>query len=215
MKLERSRGPVAAWHFHGPPVTELSYQALQRLLATCRTVGSILAGKDLLLPHRIQLSRWMRAGQHGVAAGQRVERPNIELTAGAELLSEVGSAAQAAMRDDSVYPLTIEVSGAGVVRTPAGEIAVDDLIWLRAITLDTFLFSINTQSDVWLPFSLQGKDQREIWELNADRLAEALRAIQRETGFQVEQGADGPYSVINGFYATNVRYANGAVVDVS
>jgi len=215
MLLERNRGPVASWRFEGEAVSELTWQTLERSLSACQAVTSILSARNLLLPARVAVSRWMRAGQHGVADGKRIEKTDLKIGNGTDIFREVHFAAQEALEVDAAYPLTIEISGSGVVKTGTGDLRVNDLVWLRTTTLDRFVLSVNTQSDAWLQYSLKGEDQREIWSLNAERLAETLKEIQQQTGFELEQGVESPYSIISGFYLNNIRYRDGSVADVS
>ena len=106
-------------------------------------------------------------------------------------------------------------SDRGGVSARQGDSLVEDLVWVRATTLDIFVVTVATQSDAWLPFSLTGQSQSEIYHLNADRLADALQDIHRETGFNLEAGLVGVRAVMKGFRLENFRYTDGSIADVS
>ncbi|MDB5033880.1 MAG: hypothetical protein JWQ98_1121 [Chlorobi bacterium] len=214
--LPRSKGPVAEWVFKDSILPMLTWDSLQNSLVTCERTISILRAHELLSPNVIRFSQWMKAGEYGVFQSKRVDKSDVVIsispsTSHAELLM----ACRLIFDEEHVYPLTIEVDGVGTIVSDQGEFLVEDLVWLRVSVLDTFNLSIGTQSDVWLPFTLSGHSQSDIYVRNSDRLAEALLQVQRETGFDLEEGAESQYSVIVGFRLDNVRYFDGSVADVS
>lgn len=217
MTLPRGKGPVATWWLENDVVEALDWPTIERSLGLCETAVSILREHDLLLPRMASLSKWMTAGPWAVAQGQRVERASLNISVDPDgPLTQVASSCRLAIESEGIYPLTIEISGVGLVITEQDtSVPTDDLVWIRTTTLDTFAILIATQSDVWMPFSLAGTPQPKLSERNADRLATALDEIIRRTGLSLEEGVSTPYSVVNGFRVENVRYADGSIVDVT
>jgi hypothetical protein len=157
----------------------------------------------------------MRAGDREVAQSERVEKADINVRLHpSKSFADVFAECRSVIENESVYPLTIEVFGSGVIVTEQGDSFVDDLVWVRATTLDIFRISVGTQSDAWLPFALAGDPQPEIHRLNAHRLTSALEEIERHTGFRLEEGVEGSYSVIKGFSLDNIRYSDGSIAEV-
>lgn len=214
--LSRDRGSVAQWHFDGRLVRRLDGAALDQSLTVCAIVVSILRTEKLLLPDVVLLSRWIRAGEHDVAQSERVEKADVKVSIHpSESILNILPLCRSIIENESAYPLSIEISGSGVVATSQGDNVASDLVWLRATTLDIFSILVATQSDAWLPFSLKGEHQPDICTLNANRLATALQEIERQTGFKLEEGVESNYSVINGIHLDNIRYEDGSIADVS
>jgi hypothetical protein len=158
----------------------------------------------------------MRAGDIGVAQSERLAKEPLELQSDLSLaFAELLELCRSIFLTEFAYPTVIEISGSGHILTQAGPSVVEDLVWMRSSTLDTLMLTVGTQSDAWLPFSLSGEAQPELYELNFDRLARALKEIKLKTGFSMEEGVESPYSVIKGFYLENVTYEDGSVADVS
>lgn len=216
MVLPHHNGPIAEWIFKDGSVQQLTWSELERALTSCTVIASILYAHKLLFPNHVRLSQWMRAGEYGVAQSYRVDKADINISVHSlNSFVDVFSAARLVIDSEAVYPLTIEILGSGEVITNQGTSLVDDLVWIRAITLDILSISVGTQSDIWLPFSLKGEPQYDVYQLNSNRLTFSLQEIQKETGFQPEEGVESDYSVIRGFHLDNVHYADGSIADVS
>ena len=216
MMLPRHKGSVAEWSFKNGLVKHLTWSVLERSLTSCATVSSVLRDHRLLFPNSVRLSQWMQAGESEVAQSKRIEKADINISVySSKPFVDIFLLCRLLMDKDSVYPLTIEVFGSGTIVTDRDNALVEDLVWVRATTLDIFSISVATQSDVWLPFSLQGEPQHDTSKLNANRLETALQEIQKKTCFDLEEGIESYYSVINGFRIYNVRYADGSIADVS
>lgn len=216
MIIPRHKGSVAKWTFENGLIQQLNWQVLEQSLTSCATVASILSSYKLLSTNTIRLSVWMRAGEQNVSQSKRIEKADISFSVDpSNPFMDTLSLCHSILDSEYVYPLTVEILGLGAIVTDHGEIFVDDLVWLRARTMDTFNISVVTQSDVWLPFSLQGEPQHAIYSLNADRLTNALQEIHQQIGFDLEEGVESYYSVIKGFRLENIRYADGSIADVS
>lgn len=216
MIIPHSRGPVAEWRFHGPLVRELTIPSIEFAFGKIGAALSVLADERLLDVRKVCFSRWIRAIPGPVEQSKRVDKPAIELQVDrASFLSATLALIRSTIEGEEVYPLDIEIFGSGTVLLSVGEATVADLLWVRGTTLDTFMISIGTQSDVWLPFALDGEPQPEICKLNAGRLVRALQRIEGQIGFQLEEGVESAYSVAKGFQLDNVRYSDGSVADVS
>ncbi|MCB9314771.1 MAG: hypothetical protein H6574_18885 [Lewinellaceae bacterium] len=215
MELPISKGPVAKWTFENGPINKLSWPNLEKSLVNLEQVASVLKSQDLLNPNTICLSKWMIAGSHQVVNSNRVEKPTItfsfnSLNSYPELILQCRSL----IEEESVYPLTINLLGSGMIKGEVKNFDVDNLIWISCTTLEIFRISIMTQSDVWLPFALDGKPHEKTFKLNEDRLTNALSEIQLLTGFKLEEGQECDYSIINGFRIENIRYSDGSIANV-
>jgi hypothetical protein len=216
MILPLTKGAVAEWPFENGPIQQLNWLNLENSLALLETVFSTLHDHKLLFPKVICLSQWMRAGEFNVAGSKRIDKSLINVTVNSlRPLADVFALCHSIFDNESVYPLTIEIFGSGVILTRQGDQTVDNLIRVYSTTLDIFRITVATHSDVWLPFSLEGKAQTDLYILNSDRLVNALEQIQRKTGFKVQEGNESYYSVIKGFRLENVRYADGSIADVT
>src|SRR4051794_19172682 len=215
MIVPRDKGPVGEWTFENGPISNLNWSTLEECLSWCSEVASIFSSHRLLFPKAVQLSQWMRASGSKVAESERVGKGVIKLLVDpSKGFKDVISRCREIIYAESVYPLKVEIFGSGVIVNDSAEEIVDDLIWIRATTLDILRLSIMTQSDVWLPYSLRAEPQYDIFVQNSDRLVSALEEVRRHTGFELEEGVQTHYSVVNGFHLENVRYADGSVVDL-
>jgi hypothetical protein len=215
MLVPGNKGPVGEWSFEGGVVHQLTLPVLEQSLASFALVASILEIHRLLDPKVVRLSQWMLAGEREVAQSVRVEKADLEVPLhSSKSFEDVFALCRSGIKSESVYPLTIEMSGSGIIITEQGDSVIDDLVWIRATTLDIFRISVGTQSDAWLPFSLAGDPQPEIYRLNAHRLTNALQEIEQQSGFNLEEGVESDYSVIKGFRLENIRYSDGSIVEV-
>ncbi|MEY2497293.1 MAG: hypothetical protein QOD12_849 [Verrucomicrobiota bacterium] len=216
MILQRDNGPVAEWAFENSPIHRLRWATLEHSLRLCEKIVSILHTHKILYPDTVRLSQWIRAGDHGVAQGERVSRTDTLISlSSSDSFQEVFSSSRFIVEKEEVYPVLIDISGSGVLVTEQGDTMVEDLAWIRATTLDILTITVATQCDAWLPFTLKGEPQPDIYRLNADRLATALQAIQRQTGLKLEEGATSTHAIMKGFRLENLRYADGSIADAS
>lgn len=216
MILPCDKGSVAEWLFEDKSVQRLTWPFLENVLVSCRSAISVLSTYELLFPKTVCLSQWMQAGECEVAQSKRVDKPDINVSVQApKSFVDIFSLCRLMLDNESIYPLKIKIFGSGVIISEQGNSVVDNLVWIRARTMDTFDISVITQSDVWLPFSLKGEPQHNICRLNAARLTKALQNIEQQTGFILEEGLESYYASVQGFHLDNLRYADGSIADVS
>src|SRR5688500_14674313 len=108
--LPRKKGPVAEWPFQDGPVQQLNWLTLKQSLTSCETMVSVLSAHRMLFPNSMCFSQWMRAGEHEVARGERVEKANVEVTMNpSNPFAQVFPLCRSFIDSESVYPLTIKI----------------------------------------------------------------------------------------------------------
>ncbi len=70
----------------------------------------------------------------------------------------------------------IKITGKGIVDTSNGKILINDLVELKIERLDSFYISIISKYDVWLPYSLEGYDNKNL-KSNRNRLERLIKFI--------------------------------------
>ena len=103
-------------------------------------------------------------------------------------------------------PCTILFYGKGYVyKALSDKILYENLIWIEAcFVMDNVYVKIYTNSDSWLPCSIEGERQQGIHELNAPRLSRALMQIADLEQIEL--------SVTDSFY-TKYSYNNKFTLD--
>ncbi|MBE2320469.1 hypothetical protein DVA67_031190 [Solirubrobacter sp. CPCC 204708] len=215
MILGRTYGPVGDWWFEAREFAEPRGAAsLRELLGRCELVARVFADAELLRPETLTFSGWLtgpRESSRHIAHSDLV----VPLAGNARGLAARGIVPVESLAQklgEFAYPLTIEVAGTGIVLDARGERSAEsDVAWLEGLTMGHHVVSVRVQSDAFLPFSVTGTPQHEIWEHNAPRLEAALRETSALLG--VEPSADfTDHAIIDGFTLRNRTDVDGDVV---
>jgi hypothetical protein len=215
--VNRRAGAVGSWWFEdrSRSVRPHTLTELQELLRMCRIAAQILDRHGLLQPTTIELVGWTRF-EPATGTLSRADRPDLVLSVprgiGAGGIVEVVETALEQLQP-FLYPVDIEVKGTGVVLDAAARSHVlPDITWLAAKTLDAHVMEVGTQSDAWLPYTLSGVPQRQVWQHNAPRLEAALREIQAALGVAPVAPSHTTHAVIDGLRLSNHVDVDGDVI---
>jgi len=219
---------VGKWIFHqpAPNPTEDTRENLHALLLLCQQVLEGLATQDLLRPQRIQISSWQKQlvnGRIDERDGVAWTLPPLHITPNdwpcqpSALVATVETAVDNLFQRYSAsfhMPSDILIEGPSTLLDAQGAPhLVADALWVEAYTP---IISINTRSDVWLPYSLLAKPQQELAARNAPRLKAALEAVETRVGAKGTSDYN-DYAVIDGYTLRNVTSDisdEGEVIDV-
>jgi hypothetical protein len=150
--------------------------AVDELLELLVRGAAILNQHELLAPTRLAFECRFEPGEHPIAEGT-----TKLAVASVDAIVDTGHAALDRLEALPGFHavLGVNVFGAGTGLYPDGtRKLIPDLVWLSGGTLGFHLIDVNTQSDIWLPYSLRAEPQAELAGINAPRLEIALRAFE-------------------------------------
>jgi hypothetical protein len=91
---------------------------------------------------------------------------------------------------------------------------VTNLTWLHATTLVHHTVSLNTQADVWLPYTLDGRPQPNSARHNAPRLESTVRTVGGRLQLFTRAVDMTDYASNDGYRLSNFIDQEGHVIDV-
>jgi hypothetical protein len=220
MIIDRSLSAVANWWFEDRSyqVFPNNHQERHKLLKMSQSVAEILEKHKLLFPNKVILSGWLYYDP-SLSKLTRQDYPDVTVY----IPDEIGSQ-EIVTRTEEVlnglekhrpffYPFEVDIVGFGIVFDEQGrECKQPNVTWLSAKTLDAHIVDVLTQSDAWLPYTLPGKPQPEIYEYNAPRLESALQEIQERLEVIPSINDHSEYSHIEGFRLSNFVDADGEII---
>jgi hypothetical protein len=212
MNIKRHKGAIASWVFVDESKTyQVSSRAvLDELIEHLAKVVGMLERARLLFPSEVELFGWLPPA---VDIAKNEPNQTISVASSAEIIAVIRTRLDALEAKRGFRDLnSVHVFGVGEFVTPDGPQLASNLVWVSAATLGHHMVTVHTQSDVWLPYGLDGHEQAALAAPNAERLANALREIEK-TGYTVQYDAQTEYAVIRGFYLDNYRDAAGRVLE--
>src|SRR5262249_60682388 len=153
----------------------------------------------------------------GWIAQETAEPPTVLRLAGAQA---IGSSCRAALdrrehRRKLLGVTSIDVFGGGTgIDDAEVRRTLANLTWIRATTLLYHSVSLNTQADVWLPYTLDGRPQAKTAQLNAPRLESAVRAVADRLHLAARATEMTDYAFNDGYRLSNFTDQDGRVIDV-
>lgn len=216
--IKRQNGPVANWWFEDEeePIT---YQAnpkkLCELLEVCQSVAEVLERYELFRPTMVILADWIdpNSSDNKLLEEEPAVTVPIPNDAGAgKIVDIVKQALERLIQKRSfspgdsttLYPTTVDVLGTGVVINAAGhKYEFPNVVWLSGAGDGRLAVDVNTQIDAWLPYTLLGEPQLDVYNYNQPRLESALREIQSRLGIVPITDDHNKYVLINGLHLAN------------
>ena len=208
--MKWSHGPVASWRFEDPSrrIVRADRTTVEELVDLCEAVARIVEEFELLYPKEAVLG-WIEQ--------EITEPPAVLRLAGAQAIRSSCRAAldRRERRREFLGVTSIEVFGKGTAIDDAGgRRTVTNLTWLRATTLLHHSVSLNTQADVWLPYTLDGRPQAKTAQYNAPRLERAVRAVADRLHLVARATVMTDYAFNDGYRLSNFTDQAGQVIDV-
>ncbi len=213
-------GAVADWWFEDRSyqIFPNNHQERHKLLEMSQSVAEILEKHKLLFPNKVILSGWLYYDS-SVGKSTRQDHPDVTIY----IPNEIGSRGIVTCTEERLeqlekqrpflYPIDVDILGVGILLDEQRhECKQPDVTWLSARTLDAHIVDVLTQSDAWLPYTLSGKPQPEIYRYNAPRLESALQEIQERLGIIPSINDRSDYALIEGFYLSNHVDADGEII---
>jgi hypothetical protein len=105
--------------------------------------------------------------------------------------------------------------GVGAIIDPTGSRRREpNVCSVWGTTLGYQIVSVTTYSDAWLPHTLQGQPQPEVWAQNANRLERALREMHAVFGVPPSYEPQTPFAIVHDYTVSNHTYDDGEVIEV-
>ncbi|MGB0384946.1 MAG: hypothetical protein ACPGWR_09005 [Ardenticatenaceae bacterium] len=218
--IKRQNGPVANWWFEDEeePITyQPNPQKLCELLEICQSVAVVLERYELLRPSMVILADWIdpNSSENKLLEDEPAITVPIPSDAGAGKIVDIVKQAlerliqkregnRKGLPLPTVYPTTVDVLGTGVVINGAGhKYEFPNVVWLSGAGDGRLAVDVNTQIDAWLPHTLLGEPQPDVYNYNQPRLESALREIQSRLGIVPITDDHNKYVLINGLHLAN------------
>lgn len=190
-----SSGPVGSWWFDTGLPPAFDDVVVRAHLALAERALEALAASRVLFPSHIVVTGWIAVTPSGPAPAEQLEAVRVPF--GVPVSPVVLEIADRLAKSTGTQAYATEVvfEGSGELELPDGSSrAYDHLARLRAISFGDVALQVETYTDAWLPYSVAGTPQPDLFARNAPRLAETLQAIERITGSAPDSEAT-PYAV--------------------
>ena len=221
MILNKNAGSIADWWFEGErkSVSKTNRFERNQLLNLCQLTIDILEAHELLQPSTVLFENWF-SYDFKTKTVYRVEKPNLTIT----LSKKSGEESFLASCQDTLdrlpgflYPGNIKIFGTGIVLDAEGiKYELENVVWIWGTTGYGHTVDIITQSDVWLPCTLLGQPQPEVYRLNAPRLQKALQEIQKALGVEPIIDDVSDFAIIkDNFLLDNIVDIEGDVIPIN
>lgn len=191
MLVRRGRAfdSVGEWWFQSPQAGSQdanNVDVLHTLLRMAQDTLEGLATQDLLRPQQITIPSWqVIAPYQNDPVAEGLAPLLISPDAWPCQPSAFAATVEAAVQRHQAgrpfrMPSVIIVDGASTLLDTQGiPHLIPDVLWVEARIP---AISVNTRSDVWLPYSLLARPQQELAARNAPRLKAALQAVEARIG---------------------------------
>jgi hypothetical protein len=184
MIVERGPDRVGEWFFSSrdilPPLSS-EREAFDWTIAQLEQVLLVLGRARLLEPTQLEIRLSVT---RPTGAPERYRSPMSTWDEARRLLHRLST------EWPNVIPVRVDVYGNGVVLDAGAERVLPDVVGVSTFSVRTKgSVVIKTWCDAWLPLSLRGEEQPEIYRLNAPRLRSALEEVERVVG--AAGGCDG------------------------
>lgn len=207
---------IATWVYedYAHPAPMASPSDLYHSLNMCQQVATILQEEQLLLEPTVRLGKWFNKSTNKV-----VDEPYTEVKL--DDSTEIVSSCKKALDDlesqrGYLHPNNLMIEGKGLIYiNPNQTLQLPDIAWVDSTYLGFYFVSINTQTDAWLPYTLRGQPQYEIYTLNAPRLETALRKIETVLSIKPDDDKEaGEYAIKQGYRLDNIRDVDNEPLDI-
>ncbi len=221
MIVHKKLGSIANWFFEDRRrfVSRKNPSEVYCLLEMLQSVAEILEAHQLLQVSTIVLSGWLDYDSKTDSLFRK-DRSDMTISIPKESRdrSLLDYCKQALDRlPYFLYPIDVEFLGSGIVFDADGiECELPNVTWVSGRTENVHFIEVYTQSDAWLPYTLLGESQMEVWINNAKRLRAALQEIQNSLGIQAYTDGYTRYAVCDeDFTLTNLTSGDDEIVPIN
>ncbi|MGH8899285.1 MAG: hypothetical protein ACRDZ4_20215 [Egibacteraceae bacterium] len=223
-RMNRTLPPLAWWAFTRPITDDLGETLLRAAAELAGQTLNVLVSHELLRVRDIAAAEWLRPLGSPFVAAQATGSPAADITIapaekwGTRFPTEaIAGALVGFVEERQEYPAELRFRGTGIVHEPGGAAReTDDLVRVLLLsTHDGLVVEVSTHTDVWLPYDLNARPQRELSDLNRPRLRAALEDLAVLAGGGVEFSENGKYAVVKGLDLRNHTNTFGQPVAVN
>lgn len=219
MTIDKKNRAIGEWYLEGTETFfEVDFSLLEKMTQQLLSIIKVLAQENLYHPGQFILKGWVSSDPSGENVPDKNKKVVIDMTekTSLELAETFLDEVNTQLKDMRCFPGMIDCLGSGVIHSADGAHHIaENLMWLSIDIVAGYVFTLHTQSDVWMPCDIKGNSQPDTHKLNAPRLEKAFRAIEKATGLPIETDEEPTR------YARPVRYAlenftnnNGEPLDV-
>jgi hypothetical protein len=216
--------PVADWWFEDRTelISFVGPEEMCKLIHLCEKCISILKRYELLSPSKILLSEpWLFNENVGEQLKlRRVQKADISIDYPSHNENELATYFLHCLKKEPgatgyVYPSYIRFIGEGKLINQDGvKQGFENVVSIEAQITDALIIDVITYSMAWLPYTLAGEPQQEIFEWNAPRLEKALYEIEAVLGVEPIIDDANEFCHINGYRLDNARDIDGEVIQI-
>jgi hypothetical protein len=216
--------PVADWWFEDRTklISFVGPEEMCKLIHLCEKCISILKRHELLSPSKILLSKtWLFNENVGEQVKlRRVQKADIPIDYPSHNENGLATFFLDWLKKEQsttgyVYPCSIQFVGEGKLINQDGvKQGFKNVVSIEAQITDALIVDVITYSTAWLPYTLAGEPQQEIYEWNAPRLEKALYEIEAALGVEPIIDDVNEFCHINGYRLDNVRDDDGEVIPI-
>ena len=199
---------IAGWWFEDRTslLLEITHKDLYCQLLTLVSCLEVARHERLLLSGKIIFSDSWRTG--GVATRYKTQPDKVEFdiknTASENLSSIISSITIHSLEGEVFFPSCITAMGSGEIDTGSDPLQTPNLVEIKSFFIDTPIIEVNTYCEIWLPYSLDGRQKNPLHKINAERLATLLSKIERITQGQPIYDEVSDYCLINKYHLENM-----------
>ncbi|AUS09940.1 hypothetical protein C1X05_14640 [Laceyella sacchari] len=216
--------PVADWWFEDETeITDfVGPERVRSLINMCEKCISILKRYELLSPSKILLSKnWIFNENVGEQVKwRRVQKADISIDYPSHNENELATYFLDWLKKEQgatgyVYPCSLQFVGEGKLINKDGvKQGFENVVSIKAMFIGALIVDVITYSTAWLPYTLAGEPQQEIYEWNAPRLEKALYEIEAALGVEPIIDDANEFCHINGYRLDNARDIDGEVIPI-
>jgi hypothetical protein len=208
--------PVGVWYYEFPTSTAAARPEL-RMASAAASALSVLSPAALLVPKSIRCERWLTTLDN---RPEKAAIPPMTLATKdtnwnpADLAVSIRRHLDQHEGASETYPADLEIRGGGYIVSDS-----DDQVWRNnlcqlnvAYEEGDVIVAVETHSDVWLPFDLEGSPQLALSAANHPRLSAVLRTLASLWGNEPDTGARRKYAVALTYGVENARDVDGEVI---
>ncbi|UWE03299.1 hypothetical protein [Laceyella sacchari] len=216
--------PIAHWWLEDRTKIETFVEPgrMRSLIDMCEKCISILKRYELLSPSKILLSnRWLFNEKVGEQVKwQLIQKGDILIDYPSYNENELATYFLDWLKKEQgatgyVYPCFIQIIGEGKLINQDGvKQGFKNVVSIEARFTEALVVDVITYSTAWLPNTLAGEPQQEIYKWNAPRLEKALYEIEAALGVEPIIDDANEFCLINGYRLDNARDIDGEVIPI-
>ncbi|MBA4496437.1 hypothetical protein ACFO25_16905 [Paenactinomyces guangxiensis] len=219
--LER---PIADWWFEDRTelISFVGPEQVSSLINMCEKCISILKRYELLSPSKILLPGPWKFNDNvgGQVKRRQVQKADVSIEYPGHNENELATYVLDRLNSEQgatgyVYPSFIQIVGEGkIINNDGVKQGFENVVSIEAWFTEALVVDVITYSTAWLPNTLAGVPQQQIFEFNSHRLEKALNEIEAALGVEAITDEVSDFCRIDGYRLDNFRDVDGDVVPV-